>query len=418
MMIGPMKKKMITTGVIAFLVPTIIIGALFGAYAKRKKEEIAALELKAESQMAYVFSGDFAVNHVVSMNDVALVETKSETAPVDAYLQGDLSFIGRKLKVAVNTRTIVMNSLFLKDEDEVSVDLRSREFNMISLPSNLKEGDFIDIRILYPTGEDYLVVAGKEIMSTGALADSNSIFLELNEEEILRVSGAIIESYIADGINLYATKYVNPVEQLYEYVSVDYVEKYNNAVEILQERYKEIIETEVSGDPIYNESGDLEGYKVVKTKEEKVPAESDLDLDEIVSLCDCQMNKEDARAIRSAKEKNDTALLGAYANKTDVYSKALTPNYPVRPEVAKLLAQNPNIVEEIRQKYGTTLDLLEKQRENLNDTNYKTYDEMTGLYIEDDSKLSKIQMEIDNEIQAQKSDRKQYLQNLIRGTAY
>ena len=202
MMLGPMKKKMITTGVIAFLIPTIVIGVMFGMYAKNKKAEIAKLKVKAETQMAYVLADDLPVNHIMSENDVTLVEAKKETLPSDAYLATEIldkngnptkdkkgnilynydkSFVGRKLKSATGARTILSDALFLQDSDNVSVDLRSREFNMISLPSNLVEGDFIDIRILFPTGEDYLVVAGKEIMSTGANAESNSIFLELNE---------------------------------------------------------------------------------------------------------------------------------------------------------------------------------------------------------------------------------------------
>lgn len=447
MMLGPMKKKMITTGVIAFLIPTIVIGVMFGMYAKNKKTEIAELKVKAETQMAYVLAGDLPVNHIMSENDVTLVEAKKETLPSDAYLATEIldkngnptkdkkgnilynydkSFVGRKLKSATGARTILSDALFLQDSDNVSVDLRSREFNMISLPSNLVEGDFIDIRILFPTGEDYLVVAGKEIMSTGANAESNSIFLELNEEEIVRVSSAVIESYIADGINVYATKYVNPTEQLYKYVNVDYVAKYNDAVKKLQELYKENVEVtdettarpmvDASGDPVLDENGNQMYTEATTKVEEKVPTEDELDLAEIVREAGCQMTEDDAKAIREAKAKKDNELLKFYENKTEVYSKALTPNYPVRPEVAKMLAENPNLMDEIRAKYAD-IEKLEAQRANLINTSTRTIDEMTGLEVEDPSKTSKVAQNLTKEIEAQRADRKEYLQTLIREAA-
>ncbi len=447
MMLGPMKKKMITTGVIAFLIPTIVIGVMFGMYAKNKKAEIADLKVKAETQMAYVLADDLPVNHIMSENDVTLVEAKKETLPSDAYLATEIldkngnpakdkkgnilynydkSFVGRKLKSATGARTILSDSLFLQDSDNVSVDLRSREFNMISLPSNLVEGDFIDIRILFPTGEDYLVVAGKEIMGTGANAESNSIFLELNEEEIVRVSSAVIESYIADGINVYATKYVNPTEQLYKYVNVDYVAKYNDAVKKLQELYKEDVEVtdesstkpmvDASGDPVLDENGNQMYTEATTRVEEKVPTEDELDLAEIVREAGCQMTEDDAKAIREAKAKKDSELLKFYENKTEVYSQALTPNYPVRPEVAKMLAENPNLMDEIKAKYAN-IEKLEAQRANLIDTSTRTIDEMTGLEVEDSSKTSKVAQNLTKEIEAQRTDRKEYLQTLIREAA-
>ena len=447
MMLGPMKKKMITTGVIAFLIPTIVIGVMFGLYAKQKKNEIADLKVKAETQMAYVLADDLPVNHIMSENDVTLVEAKKETLPVDAYLATEIldrngnptkdksgnilynydkSFVGRKLKSATSARTIVSDSLFLQDSDNVSVDLRSREFNMISLPSNLVEGDFIDIRILFPTGEDYLVVAGKEITGTGANAESNSIFLELNEEEIVRVSSAVIESYIADGINVYATKYVNPTEQLYKYVNVDYVAKYDNAVKKLQELYTESVDVtddssvkpilDESGDPVLDSNGNPMYTEPTTKSEEKVPTEDELDLAEIVREAGCQMTEEDARAIRTAKAEKDEELLKFYTNKTEIYSKALTPNYPVRPEVAKMLAENPNLMDEIKAKYAD-IEKLEAQRANLTDTSTKTIDDMTGLEVEDPSKTAKVAEKLTKEIEAQRADRKEYLQTLIREAA-
>ena len=114
------------------------------------------------------------------------------------------------------------SSMFYELDDFVREDVRRKEFNMISLPSDLVEGDYIDVRIIFPTGEDYVVVAGKEVKKVGSSHDSNAIFLDLTEEEINRMSSAVIESYVSGAVRLYAVKYSNWYEQLYDEESVDW----------------------------------------------------------------------------------------------------------------------------------------------------------------------------------------------------
>ena len=210
MMIGPMKKKMITVGVVSFILPTVLLVVFFGMYSSSKKAEIETLKKETAVVMRYVFSGDMPVDHVITTKDIKVVGVKEMSAPQDSFDDASANLIvGRKLKIPAFNKTIITENMFYKEEDNVTTDTRKKEFNMINLPSDLVEGDYIDIRILFPTGEDYLVVVGKEVKQMGTNAESNSIFLELTEEEMVKLSGAIIESYISDSVNLYAVKYVN-----------------------------------------------------------------------------------------------------------------------------------------------------------------------------------------------------------------
>ena len=90
--------------------------------------------------------------------------------------------------------------------EEIQKDLRKQEYNMITLPSKLENGDYIDIRITFPTGQDYLVVSKKKVVS----CDEDTVWLELSEDEIILLNNAIVESYVVIGYNLYATTYVEP----------------------------------------------------------------------------------------------------------------------------------------------------------------------------------------------------------------
>ena len=87
-------------------------------------------------------------------------------------------------------------------------DLRKTEFNMFLMQTDQREGDFIDVRIVFPNGENYIVLAKKQIKAMNA-AD-NIIRLWLDETEIHLISSAIIDAYLHPGTKIYATTYIQP----------------------------------------------------------------------------------------------------------------------------------------------------------------------------------------------------------------
>ena len=66
--------------------------------------------------------------------------------------------------------------------------------------------EYIDVRIMFPNGEDYLVLAKKQIKKL--VLDSSIIYTYLNEEEILRLASATVDAYCTTGAKIYATRYV------------------------------------------------------------------------------------------------------------------------------------------------------------------------------------------------------------------
>lgn len=418
MMIGPMKKKMITVGIVSFLIPTIVAGVFFVKYSAGKNAKIATLEVENAVVERYVFSGDIPVDHIIGSTDVKVVGVKEMSAPLDSYPAERLQeIVGKRIKIPAFDKTIVTENMFYKESDNVSTDLRKKEFNMINLPSDLVEGDFIDIRILFPTGEDFLVVVGKEVKQMGTNAESNSIFLELTEEELVKLSGAIIESYISDSVNLYAVKYVNNYQQLFKEHPVDYVEKYEVAVQQLisgdyEIKYNEamqnrIPEVNASGEVIINASGEI----VYQEIEEIIPNTANDYTDEEIAT-QAGMSVEYVQRIREAFEKSDEELLRYFRNQTVVESKLLAANYPIRSEVTALIHRNPNIIDTLKGKYN--VEVLEMERQNLIDTSIRKEDAYTGELEEDASALTAIATKLDSEIEAQRAERKEYLQNMIR----
>lgn len=435
MMMGPMKKKMITVGVIAFLIPTVIAGLFFFKYRADKQKEIDALKSETMVVQRYVFSGDLPVNHIIGENDIKMVGVKEVSSPIDAYsivpdndiLQILGSPIGRKLKIPVFDKTIVTESMFYTEDDEVERDERKKEFNMITLPSDLEAGDYIDVRMLCPTGEDYLVVTGKEVLSIGLNADTNTIVLDLSEEELIRLSAAIIESYVQDSINIYAVKYVNSNQQLFEEAEMNYVERYTNAVEELISgdyalAYAEAIEgleplKDENGEVKRNESGeimypevDVERKTVYDYTTEEIAQKAGVDFEIIKRI------REANGDVSIENTEKDEKLLTYYKNQTVVVSEPLVANYPIKTEIYGLIQRNPNILDTVKAKYNVEELIIE--RANLVNTEIYKRDEYTGELEEDNSALSSIAAKLDTEIETQKAERKEYLQNMLRSSIY
>ena len=109
-------------------------------------------------------------------------------------------------KIDMYKNSIVTSDSIAKSDEIVTNDLRYVEYNMLVLPTTIAEGDYIDIRLTLPNGQDLIVVSKKEVKSI--LGDT--VGLELSEGEILMMESAIVEAYIMSASKLYAIQYVEP----------------------------------------------------------------------------------------------------------------------------------------------------------------------------------------------------------------
>lgn len=107
-------------------------------------------------------------------------------------------------------------------------DVRLYEMNALVLPLTLKPKDWIDVRISFPSGLDYVVLSKKEVvhliadsngidstaeMESSNLVKSQLLILQMSADEILRYSSALVDAFFNPGTFLYTTVYVNPDAQ-------------------------------------------------------------------------------------------------------------------------------------------------------------------------------------------------------------
>ena len=128
-------------------------------------------------------------NYINSTNVASLDENKALIAKID-----------------MSKNTVVTTNSVVTEDQTVTNDIRTIEYNMFTLPINVDVGDFVDIRITFPNGQDYIIVSKKEIKNI----QGNKITFELPEQDILMLNSAIVESYIMTASNIYIAKYVEP----------------------------------------------------------------------------------------------------------------------------------------------------------------------------------------------------------------
>lgn len=123
-----------------------------------------------------------------------------------------LSNIPLVAKVNMKANAVLTKDVVTKSDEKVTKDVRKQEYNMITLPTQIKDNDVIDIRLRLPSGEDYIVVSKKRVTipKIGGVDDENTIWVNLSEDETLSISNAIVEASIMRGSELYATTYVEP----------------------------------------------------------------------------------------------------------------------------------------------------------------------------------------------------------------
>lgn len=114
-------------------------------------------------------------------------------------------------KIDMGQNTVLTFDMISKGTP-VTEDVRKQEYNSIILPTDLVSGEYIDIRLQMPSGQDFIVISKKtvEIPTINGMDSLETIKLELSEDEILTMSCAIVEAYRINGSKLYATKYVEP----------------------------------------------------------------------------------------------------------------------------------------------------------------------------------------------------------------
>lgn len=146
--------------------------------------------------------------------------------------------IGKVMLIDIPSETCITKNML--DDIQVLGNVREIEYDFVDISSNIMTGDYVDLRILYPDGTDYIIMAKKHICSlsdTKLVADFN-----VNEEELLLMDSAVVDAAVYEGTKIYVTKYLKPSVQepsVVNYVpseeTIELIENNPNIVETASE---------------------------------------------------------------------------------------------------------------------------------------------------------------------------------------
>ena len=167
-----------------------------------------------------IFTEEDTGNYYIDLNHPLDSEGKRIEEDEDEETQEQKQYIELNSIPVVAKVDMHANSVLTRGNvtsaDNISTDtVRREEYNMIVLPSQLETGDYIDIRLVLPTGQNYIVVSKKQVTipTVNNVPSESSIWVNLSEGEILLLSNAIVEAYIIEGAKLYANIYTEPGTQ-------------------------------------------------------------------------------------------------------------------------------------------------------------------------------------------------------------
>ncbi|MBN2220976.1 MAG: hypothetical protein JW708_02140 [Vallitaleaceae bacterium] len=206
------QKNLLLAGTIGFFIALVIIGGVIATlfmsgyqiperYIKQQEiiEEPRPLVVK---KSVYLFMADVKKDELLQQNQFQIVELEEQFVPENAIT--DLQQIEHKCTKSDTKKNTLLTSDLFYDPNLFKIDSDIVEINDLYLPSHLEVGDEVNIRIAFPSGQDYLVVGGKEVKAINS--EKTKMYLDLSEEEILNLSSARVDCTIFPSTKLYFTK--------------------------------------------------------------------------------------------------------------------------------------------------------------------------------------------------------------------
>ena len=200
MVANPMQKKARNSfllGMVITLVVCLILFALF-YFLIINKDKINEKE-KGKEVIAYTLNQDVKSGEAITSNMLTQMKVYTSMLPSN-YM--DSSVLG-SMQAQSDGGNIIAKVDMYKNT------VLTTDYNMLTLPTTISVGDYIDIRLTLPNGQDLIVVSKREVKSL--LGDT--IGLELTEGDIQMMESAIVEAYIMTASKLYAIQYVEPGNQ-------------------------------------------------------------------------------------------------------------------------------------------------------------------------------------------------------------
>lgn len=162
--------------------------------------DYAKTTLADNTKSVYIATRNIGAGEKLQDDNVSQIEALMS---LDSQILISEEDIGSVVAVDIAANHPITKSMLLHTEYENS--LRETQFDVIVLNSNLRDGDVVDVRIRFQNGEDYVVLAQKQLFH---LSLPNAVcYMNLTEDELQLMSSAIVDAGCYEAV-LYTVKYV------------------------------------------------------------------------------------------------------------------------------------------------------------------------------------------------------------------
>lgn len=214
------RQSFLVGFLIALVIMAVVVFLLFTQINKLNQEKEQLIK-STSTATVYVATADIKSGGKLTTSSFMAKQVKTDDTNITKYMNGELysqlptgdnetdsetnasEYIA---KVDIPAGTMVTENMITKSDEATDNSDRIVEYNMISLPSQLVNGDYVDIRLSLPNGQSYIVLSKKYVEQTSA----TGIWMVMSELDILTLNNAIVESYLIEGSNLYAVTYKEP----------------------------------------------------------------------------------------------------------------------------------------------------------------------------------------------------------------
>ena len=172
------------------------------------------VDTQGNDKITRVYQEELTDEFYVYKIDTSTANTSGSKVRIKEYI--DIKDVPVLARVDMNAQTVITPEFVVQSSELITDDTREEEYNMLVLPIDLMTDDYVDIRFMTPNGQNFIVVSKARVevpMNNDGTYVSDTIKVNLREDEILAMSSAIVEAYGLNGSKLYVTKYSDPAMQ-------------------------------------------------------------------------------------------------------------------------------------------------------------------------------------------------------------
>lgn len=172
----------------------------------KQKKEIDNLNstiksLQQDTVSVYATTEDVKAGGDVDLEKVSTIEIPKSSVPENAVTdESDLE--GKQYKIGLKANSYITKDMLI--DYKLNNNQRTLDIVMSETPIGIEVGDYVDVRIAFPEGQDYIALSHKKVVGIS----NNTLKLIVVEHDFYRYESMKTDMALYDTTKIYASTYV------------------------------------------------------------------------------------------------------------------------------------------------------------------------------------------------------------------